>query len=294
MSPCPPRQDPDFSGAGTGLVARSRRLPRATPARFRRITSISSRYGRPIGHPVEPLEVVEVATSDLAERPARVAPEPEDRARRIAGRRSGGAEPLGGPHRARRRSRSPAPDRPVVQSRETVSGGRGVGRRGGAAAGTGRSAAPAGGARVSDGHGSPAARAAVGRMRARRRGPLPVVGCALGRLAHHLPRRVDRDHPGGAVRRPRGDRGGISGASRRYAAWMTSSSASGSTWRTLYGSMSGGTISLRRSHPLRRPRPDRARRPSGGPGSSPWPRRACWAGRPRDGTRSGTRRARPR
>src|SRR6478609_4685945 len=40
-------------------------------------------------------------------------------------------------------------------------------------------------------------------------------------------------------------------ASRRYAAWMTSSSASRSTWRTLYGSMPSAIV---RAHADRRER----------------------------------------
>ena len=61
-------------------------------------------------HPVEPLEVVEIAPGDLADRPAGEAPEVEDAARRIARRRPGGADGPPSPHlrRGAHRSRWPA------------------------------------------------------------------------------------------------------------------------------------------------------------------------------------------
>ena len=49
--------------------------------------------------PVEPLDVLDVVPSDLAERPAGVAPEVQDRPRWPARWRPGGAEPLGRAHR---------------------------------------------------------------------------------------------------------------------------------------------------------------------------------------------------
>ncbi len=55
--------------------------------------------GPPDRHPVEPLDVLEVMPGDLAERPAAVAPEVEDAARRPAGRRAGSAQAVRAAHR---------------------------------------------------------------------------------------------------------------------------------------------------------------------------------------------------
>ena len=86
------------------------------------------------GRPVEPLEVLEVLPTDLADRPAGVATEVEDAARGTPGWRSGRAEPVGLMHRGGR-TRPRSDERPDVQSRETSSGGRGGGGDAGRASG---------------------------------------------------------------------------------------------------------------------------------------------------------------
>ena len=94
----------------TGPRLRCRRPQRRRKRPRRSVGSVLAERRRPAGpedrvdllavrpadrHPIEPFDVLEVVPGDLAERPAAVATEVEDAARRSAGRRPGGAEALG-------------------------------------------------------------------------------------------------------------------------------------------------------------------------------------------------------
>ena len=111
-----PSDDPDRPAAtsvgGTGLVGRlaSAAALRRRPVR-RRMPSISSRYWPADGRPVEPLEVLEVLPTDLADRPAGVAAEVEDASRRDApvAVRPRRARPAHASRRCTRRRRTSGP-----------------------------------------------------------------------------------------------------------------------------------------------------------------------------------------
>ena len=85
--------------------------------------------GPPDRRPVEPLDVLDVGACDLAQRPARIAAEVEDR---CPTRRPGGGPAAPRPSGVRIDSSNPPPwfERPVVQSRDTVSGGGSPGAAG--------------------------------------------------------------------------------------------------------------------------------------------------------------------
>ncbi len=184
-------------------------------------------------HPVEPFEVLEVRTRDLPERPAVVAPEVQDTARWVARWLAGGAHVVRRAHRlvvatADRRAAA----RPVARDglglrRTGLRPARGRGRRSGGGMGSirrrggtpgGRAAPPA---LLRD---TAAWRARCRSWAARRPGSPSTSHAALIASIRPL------DSAPVAVS------GWYLRARRRYAAAITSSSASGSTWRTLYGS----------------------------------------------------------
>ena len=119
-----PRPEAAFSGGGRGLAAllgRGRR--RAPPVRAQEPVDLGL-VRPPDRHPVEPFEVLEVGARDLAQRPAGVAPEGEQRARtgcRAAARPPRRPAPIPS---CPGRSRCPFCERPVVQFGDTYCGAR--------------------------------------------------------------------------------------------------------------------------------------------------------------------------
>ena len=103
----------------------------------------------PDGHAVEPLDVLEVGARDLAQRPARIATEVEDAARRVAGWRAGGAGAVRVAHRVvvpaadRRASARPVARDRLRRARRGRSGVRRSRRRGRARRSLGRARAMA-------------------------------------------------------------------------------------------------------------------------------------------------------
>ena len=121
------------SGGGRALAGRCRRLGRHAAARScAGCSSTSVAVLAPDRRPVEPLDVLEVVPGDLAERPARVAAEVEDAARRVA--RVAARRPRGPrPRASTRRSRRPVETarRPVARDRPRAAAASGgaAGRR---------------------------------------------------------------------------------------------------------------------------------------------------------------------
>ena len=206
-----------LSGGGTAPVDRvvSPSAERRRPV-CRRIASISSRYGRPIGIRSSHSRYSRSDTRDLPERPAGVATEGQDAARGVA--RAAARPPRSRPPCASRGRSRRRPTSGRSSSRATPSRARGLVAP--ARTGCGRS-----------GRESGAGAGRAGRGRGRRRGtcagaPLdrsprrpsrpptarsPIVGGAPRRVPDHLPRGVDRRHPAARLGARSRCPGGISG-----------------------------------------------------------------------------------